>query len=293
MKKNHLTLALIIIFTLSHGAERMLPSIFNTTATPVDRIIFISKGLLNHPYEEFISGEGAHGDIVTKPIWNLTKFDCMTYVETVLALSLARSQSEFNTIIKDIKYKSKPYTFFNRNHFTNVDWNHNNQKKLYLKDITKSIAGNKTASQSTIIDKPSWYQALATNSDLWQKYSGQKLNTESAKKLKSLAKEAQSTKSVISYIPISEIINTNGDILEKLPTISIVEFVRQNWDTKVLGTDLDISHIGFLIKKDKKIVLRHASQEEKITVDVDFLSYLKNHNDKSLVGVNIQKINLY
>lgn len=293
MKKNYLLLALIAISTSSHGAGKYLHSIFTPEQATLDRIDYISKLLLNHPYEEFISGEGEHGDLVTKPIWTLNKFDCLTYVDTVLALSFSKSESEFETNIGNIRYKNRPYVFLNRNHFTNIDWNYNNQKKLYISDITKSLASNKVKTQYTTINKPRWYQALATHSELWQKYSGKKLNPDSTKKLKSLSQETQSIKSIISYIPISEIINTDGKILEKLPKISIVEFVRNNWDTKILGTDLDISHIGFLIKKDNKIILRHASQEKKITIDADFISYLKKHYSKSLVGINIQKINLH
>ena len=108
--------------------------------------------------------------------------------------------------------------------------------------------------------------------------------------------KAKAQKSQLSYIPISKLRNNvkriDLSVLEKIPDASIVEIVRKNWRTKkILGTELDISHIGFLIKNNNEFTFRHAHQGDRV-VDIDFSKYLEQISKQaSFAGINIQKIN--
>jgi hypothetical protein len=253
----------------------LLLSILNSSiafAGNLDIFMDISHNFLGAEYDEFLLGEGENGDLIQKPYINLNKFDCLTYVETIMALALSNNKKEFLSVYQDIRYEKPPFTFSNRNHFMNIDWNQHNISKGYIQDITENIIdnnGNHIAKKvKTEIDKKGWYYKLATDNKLWERYSSKTLTPQTTKTLLDLGNRYKIQTSTIYYLPIQSVIKSlksqNSYLIKQLPEISIVEFIRKNWDVKkYIGTDLDISHIGFLINDNKNLVLRHASQEQK------------------------------
>jgi hypothetical protein len=272
------------------------------TAPSINRAMQISATFIGAPYSEFLLGDGPNSNLSPKPIYRLDKFDCITYVETVLALTYTTAPHDFNYKYKDIKYKEGKYDFFHRNHFTNIDWNKNAQTKGYLTDITTSIVSRNSRplaiTAATLIDIPSWYNKLGKDANLWHKYTGVALTNEARQQLIAHANNAKPVTSTIKYIPTKQLLNSSGklnyDILKTLPKITVVEIVRTNWDIKKhIGTNLDISHIGFLINDGKTIKLRHASETHGKVVEVSLSKYLAiQSKQQSFAGLNIQKINL-
>jgi N-acetylmuramoyl-L-alanine amidase-like protein len=66
----------------------------------------------------------------------LGAFDCVTYIETVLALALARTIDEFIDTIRHIRYKDGEIDWFRRNHYM-VDWSRSNEESGFIRNITK------------------------------------------------------------------------------------------------------------------------------------------------------------
>ena len=297
MKKRYYILILLTSIQICFANGTSIPSLFkDKNKSILDKTNTISATLLGSPYEEFLLGEGYESEFVKKPVWSINKFDCLTYVETVLALSFAKNERDFDKIIQDIKYHNTPKIFENRNHFTNIDWNRSNQRKGYTKDITIQVAGTKVKTLTTPINRPMWYKFLATKDSLWHRYSGSHLTTIDSEKLLNIANRTKAEQSIIDYIPVELLIKKEANIfsnLKKIPNVTVIEFIRKDWNTeKALGTKLDISHIGFLINKNDTLILRHASQVEQKVTEIELKDYLMKEYNKNILGINIQSIKL-
>jgi hypothetical protein len=102
-----------------------------------ERIVRISESFLGRPYVEGSLGGGA--DLTEEIRVSLDAFDCVTYIETVLALALARTVEEFVDRIREIRYDGGTVDWFHRNHYM-VDWARNNEKRGLLANVTTGAA---------------------------------------------------------------------------------------------------------------------------------------------------------
>lgn len=95
----------------------------------------------------------------------------------------------------------------------------------------------------------------------------------------------------VSYISIDTIV-ARPVILNKIPSGTVVNFVRPNWDlTEAIGTHQNISHQGFLFRIGKVLYLRHASTTGNV-MELPFLDYLKKFvNHPTLKGVHLMRVN--
>jgi len=149
------------------------PSIFYHSPPSIEKAMAISESFQGKPYQAFLLGEGANDPLTPRPLYRLDAFDCLTYVETVLALTYAQSADSFLQHIQALKYHGQPHDFFHRNHFTHIQWNRHNQEQGYLRPYTPPLATRFTATQQTLIDIPNWYAYLSTHPANWKRLSGQ------------------------------------------------------------------------------------------------------------------------
>lgn len=206
------------------------------------RIEFYSQHFLSQrsPYLINPLGEGRDGEFVKSPLYRFDGFDCTTFVETVLALSIARTPEEFKKELNQIRYDKGYVSYEARNHFPSVDWIPNNSKAGLVEDITGIIAGARTRWSQTWIEKDEW---------LRKKGPGfQKISRHFKKEL-----------GRIPYIAKEDLFR-QPDLMERIPSGAIFHVVRPNWDLrKVIGTKLDVSHMGFLIRERGVLYMIHAS----------------------------------
>lgn len=258
-----------------------------------------SEYFLGKPYLLYSTGEGPHAQFDQNPIYRSDGFDCFSFVNTVLALVESNNLAQFEKNIIQMSYQSLPASFIKRNHFTSVDWNTKNQKLGYIEDVTKQLFPNEVKYSLTQIDKPHWYSKMDESRIQLLKDPG-----EAAKKhlLKLLKHEGiHSTKSMnskLAYVPLSALYDEDHKpktvLFDRIPDASIIEIIRPNWDlTKVIGTHLDVSHLGFAYKKDHIIYFREASQIKKKVLDIPLTEYLANYlSSTTIKGINIEKIKL-
>ena len=86
----------------------------------------------------------------------------------------------------------------------------------------------------------------------------------------------------------------NPNLLRNIPSGTIVNFVRPNWDlTTVAGTHQNISHQAILVRVGKTLYQRHASPSgTKSVEEIPFIEYLKKfENHATLKGVHFMKVN--
>jgi Protein of unknown function (DUF1460) len=97
------------------------------------RIDRISELFLGRPYTEGSLGGGP--DVTEEFRILLNAFDCVTFIETVLALALVRTIDEFIDAIRRIRYEGGEIDWLRRNHYM-VDWASNNEQTGFIKNIT-------------------------------------------------------------------------------------------------------------------------------------------------------------
>jgi hypothetical protein len=248
--------------------------------TRIDRV---TAGFLGKPYLLGALGEGHSGQFDQSPLYRTDAFDCLTFVSTTLALIEGHNPQEFLHHLKQIQYKNGQVSFADRYHFVDLDWNFYNEEQGYLKDITQEI--DPSASVATAVeDQSAWFQQLPADtlksvtrlSDMQQQSLLTKLHHEGD----SLAPRLSRT----AYIPVTHLYqggpNTiaNKDLFNRIPNGAIIEIVNKNHPFKAqIGTDLNVSHLGFAIWKDGVLIFRHASIVQGQVVNVPLAQYLEKY----------------
>lgn len=260
------------------------------------RLHFFSAYFKNKPYQLGALGEGEQGLYDQYPLYRTDAFDCLTYVETVIALSLSNNLEQFTQTLKKIRYHNGQANFIQRNHFTSLDWNKNNQH--LLKDITTKIIDKtrqpiyKTAIAT--INKPAWYSHFTTN-NIRLSQTTPNLTAQRLHQLKQQGRKLAVTQASINYLPISKLFShgkAKQELFNQIPDGAIIEIVRPNWNlADKIGTCLNVSHLGFAIRKNGKLYFREASQLKKKVRDSLLAVYLKKYiNSPTVKGINIQRI---
>jgi len=275
-----------------------LPS--KPSLTMVKRLDYFSQSWLGYPYELTSLGEGEPSKYDEKPRDYLLGFDCETFVDAVLAGALAENSHYFRQCLDKIRYQDGTVDFVHRNHFTSIDWNKNNEQQGFIEDITRTILNAEhqpVAIQSkTIIDKKSWYQKLSIQHIRLNHATSE----EKQKRLDSLHHAGDHFSkqiSVLDYIPLDILFNNdnqpNLSLFKQIPDGAIIEIVRPNWDlTALIGTQLDIPHLGFAIWKRDVLIFRQASSKEMRVIDVPLIDYLLEAKKTSPTtkGIHLLKI---
>jgi hypothetical protein len=85
---------------------------------------------------------------------SLAGFDCVTYIETVLALALSDSVDQFVETIRHVRYKNGQVDWKSRNHYM-TGWIKNNSRQGFIRNITRgSDTISKTRTLGTLEGVP-------------------------------------------------------------------------------------------------------------------------------------------
>lgn len=273
--------------TLSHKPSSSMPQ----------RLNVISAQFLGSPYLLGALGEGIDAQFDQAPQYRADAFDCDTYVTTVLALALANNTSSFKQCLAKVRYKDGKVDYISRNHFTSLDWNPNNQKQGFIRDITLSIKDQKHKPVALIasaeIDRPSWYEHLSEKT-IRLLTSDPKEHAKRLKALKSEGGKLSKEVAKIPYLPLSSLFDAHGRpntfLFSQIPDASIIEIVRPNWNVhEKIGTNLNVSHLGFAFRKQGKLYFRQASSQLGKVVDVPLVDYLKEKiSSPTIKGINVE-----
>jgi Protein of unknown function (DUF1460) len=254
-----------------------------------DKISFISSHFIGANSTLGPLGEGDLDIFDRDPLYSFSDFDCTTFVETVMALSLSKDFEDFFSNILNIRYENGIVDFKHRNHFISLDWIPNNTAKGLLRDLTEQTGPSQLA--KAYIDKRNWFKKLnlsniGSREDLSDEEKIILLN-----RLRSLGEELAPTLAKIPFIEITSILK-NPEMLNSIPNGSIISIVKPNLNlTSTIGTHINITHQGLAIWKDGFLTYRHASLEFGKVMDTPLLHYLRKYTlDGRTVGINIQEI---
>ena len=276
-------------------------SLKNRELSNISRLNHVSSSFLGKPYFWGPLGEGIDGQYDQYPLYRIDQFDCLTYVETVLAIALTDSLDSFRQRMGMIRYREGKISFIARNHFTDLDWNKNNQENGILKDITGLIHDENNHSVAEVaranIDKPSWYEHVAERR-IRLLSSSQLQKSKQSSALKQQGKQLRAEISTIPYIPLSVLFDAKGKpnkaLFQQIPDGAIVEIVRPNWDlTSAIGTHLNVSHLGFVFWGEGVLMFRNASTIHGKVVEEPLIDYLNAaRQSPTIKGINVQTVNL-
>ncbi len=229
--------------------------------TRAERLSFFSKKFIGIPYQAgTLEGKKTEELVVCSGA-----VDCTTFVEQALALALADSTyTSFKEKLQQIRYKDGDIKgYASRLHYISM-WIEENSSKQILKEIT-SLFPHKIRTQSL--------QFMSRNAHL---YPALKDSPEMTKAIREAETPYQNYR--YPYIPKEWL--QRPEIGTLLPEGSIVAFVSNK-------SDLDTVHIGFIIYKNGKPHLLHASQRHK-KVLIDPLSlYEYTSRRKDVIGIRI------
>lgn len=265
-----------------------------------ERLAYLSGLFLGKPYVLGALGEGEQAPFDQNPQYRLDAFDCLTYVNTVLALLYSFNVPEFHTHLARLNYQSGVVSYHNRHHFMSVDWNLKNAHAGFIQDITANIKGSHGYPECcyavTYIDKPNWikHRALA-DLKFKQPLSDAELQNKLSA-LHALASKVTGVQACTPYLPLEVLLDHHDAIpaqfKSQLPTATIVEIVRPNWNlVQQIGTRINISHLGFLFHFDGELIFRHASKDQQCVSDQSLEKYLSAcRKVPTIKGINIQQI---
>ena len=214
-----------------------------------DRLIALNLWRIGTPYGIFCLGEERGFD--KDPIIRIDTSDCTVHVLTTLAFAESESFNEARDSMIKLHYKPDKNgkiepTYKSRWHFTS-DRLLNHPRTT---DITSAICSSSDLETIEI--------------ELNRKENG-----------KQFLDLGWTSKELINYIPLKRL---NDQIMDKLPRICGVAFVKKSY----FKNGIVIAHEGYIINNKNLI---HASSKEKMTVNVDFHSYLFNKGEDQFDGV--------
>lgn len=243
-----------------------------------ERVDFFSKAFLERPYLIGANGEGEEAEFDQRPLFRTDFFDCLTYVNTVFALAISENLEDFRRNIVKVNYREARSVYENRHHFMSIDWNPENKKLGLIEEISDTL-GIPLELAETTIDRMGFFQhrqfqdikrLLPLSSDEEDRL---------LKKMRELGKNFGKQPSCLAYLSLENLLNNHAMqkiFFEKLPSVSLVEMVRPNWDLRdKIGTHLNVSHVGFLFKREKNLLFRHATATLGKVVEVDFWDYVE------------------
>lgn len=273
----------------------MFDDIFLKMITQKDdfsKLLFLTEYFLGKPYILGAQGEGPEAEFDQFPLYRFDAFDCLTFVNNVLALLFSYDETSFKNFLLKLNYYQAKATYQNRFHFMSLDWNPQNQRNGFLLDITTSIEDDKQKPifkmAEGMIDKRNWF----LHRDEKDIRIAAPVTEAKLAKLRALSTLFQPEMTCIPYLPIEHLLS-NRSYEDQFPDCGVLEIVRPNWDLRQqIGTHLHVSHIGFWLKlPSSEIVFRHASSDKKQVVEINLYDYLLDiSKNSSIKGINLQTL---
>ncbi len=115
------------------------------------RIAAIGRKNIGQPYILNLLGEFPYQLHDNLPMYSLDHSDCVVFAEHTYAMALSGSWEEFFWMLQRIRYKEGVVGVASRNHYTELDWNVNND--WLVTDISAALAGAAVASYTQTVDR--------------------------------------------------------------------------------------------------------------------------------------------
>ena len=122
------------------------------------RAAWASSLLLGAPYRTSPLGEGPGADPDPDPRFRLDAFDCVTLVETAMALGAATSVAGAERLLDDVRYDGAP-SWARRAHYAESQWLPSLVRKGWLEPVGADALGVATVRVVKRLDAAAWLAA--------------------------------------------------------------------------------------------------------------------------------------
>lgn len=208
------------------------------------RVEAISGALLGAPYLLDGLGEGAPPD--ADPLARYDGFDCQTFVEEVLALTLALDPLDAGRVRRSLRYGDAAPSFAARRHFTELQWAPGLIRDGWVRDVTRSLG-------------PTRALHLTVDAALWRAWPGRERFAALS------ADQLPVGEQRLDVLPVPAAL----DAIDDIPPGSVILLVREPKP----GNPIWTTHMGLALPGGR---LRHASLTAKRVVDQDLATYLRD-----------------
>lgn len=228
-----------------------------------ERVVVAGRFFEGVPYEGGTLGNTPEEQVVV----NLRSFDCVTFVENVLALALTEGRGErmeeaFVGQLVRLRYRDgEARDYASRLHYSS-DWLAEMVRAGILEDVTCGLGGERYASEVNFMTAHTEaYPALKACGALWEKMR---------------VVEDSIRARTYYYIPKERV----EEVAAQIKTGDVILIT-----TTVEG--LDTSHLGFAVVEDGEVYLLHASSERGRVVlsEEPLAAYLAGNRTQSGIMV--------
>lgn len=240
-------------FALAGPAERQ-DAILAFAEVPAGwpRVREATAAFLGTRYATSPLGEGDGGDFDRDPRLRFDAVDCVTFVETALALGNAENLADAGRLLDEIRYKDGPAaSFADRLHFFEAQWIPAQVRRGYVVDVTRSFAGLETATAS-----------IAFTPEAWDARTG-------FREVAMRWEDAPQGTFELPFVPLETVRRRAAE----LPDGVLLNVVREHQP----GLPTIVSHTGFVVVKDGRRFLRHAALSKGEVVDEPIEAFLERH----------------
>ena len=214
-----------------------------------ERMKAVSEPLLGLPYEIDGHGEGVGPD--SDPPARYDSFDCLTFLEEVLALALAPDPIGAPAIRNALRYRNGVPTYENRHHFMLAQWIPANIEAGFFEDITHTLG------ETHRIEK-------SVTPAVWKNWAG-----------------THGFSIAIEDLPVGRYglnvlsLDEAEAAIDRFPPGAIIFTVRRPKDWKPIV----ISHVGFVLPPQEGVptMMRHSTKMSGGSVRDHLLSWYIDH----------------
>lgn len=191
------------------------------------RIQHLARKCIGQPYQIYLLGEFPVELFDPQPLYTLQKSDCVVFSEHIYAMALAFDWKSFFGMLQRIRYRNGEISLVTRNHYTELDWNRNNN--WLVEDITVALGGEYVDTVTSTYDKANFFRKWG----LGRNFPADTLSW--------------------TYIPYQHI----EEVIDKLKPGDFVNVVRGNEDDKWIG------HVGLITRgANGEINFLHSAKPE-------------------------------
>lgn len=246
------------------------------------RMQWYCEQFVGAPYLIAPCGEGESGYVSQAPVYRWDGFDCVTFVNTMLACVLSESLVSFEHWIHVLSYMDDRVAYLLRRHFVSADWNPVLESMEVLVNTTDQVCIDDQLiamqSQATI-DRSAWYahhtpaQQGAIEQEILSLALNNQLNTEHVQ---------------MQYLPMVALLEHTQAIVSQLPAVGVIEVVRESaFFTSKVGTEMHVSHIGIVVES----MFYHASTESREVVKLPLADYIqKMQACQQVLGLHVHSL---
>lgn len=127
------------------------------------RVVRLARQNLGQPYAIYLLGEFPHELYDADPTFSLGKGDCVVFSEHMYAMALGHDWKSFYAWLQRIRYKDGVPGMTTRNHFTEADWDVNNNWLVH--DLTNEL-GTTVTPYTEKIDRARFFGNFGIGQDI-------------------------------------------------------------------------------------------------------------------------------